>query len=134
MAKKKRKKPIRTNYVRGREVEYRCAAKLRQDGYRIIRASSSKGDFDIIAYNKNKIRFVQLKREKEQQGTYPSIRDAIREIDLPQHVIVTKELWIWTDHRGWFMQIIRQDGNDERTDLRRRKTVGRGNNKSSSKG
>jgi Holliday junction resolvase len=131
--KKKRKKPIRTNYVRGREVEYKCAAKLRQDGYRIIRASSSKGDFDIVAYNGKEIKFVQLKREKEQQGTYPSKRKEIREIDLPYHKIVSRELWIWTDFQGWLIQIIRQDGNDERTDLRRGKTVGRGNNKASTK-
>ena len=120
MAKKKRK---RTNYVRGREVEYKCRAQLRKDGYRIIRASSSKGDFDIVAYNKKEIKFVQLKREKDQQGSYPSVRNAIREIELPKHKIVSRELWVWTDNRGWLIQIISQDGNDERTDLRRRKAI-----------
>lgn len=133
MAKKKRKKSIRTNYVRGREVEYKCRAQLRKEGFRIIRASSSKGDFDIVAYNKKVVRFIQLKREKEQQGSYPSIRDAIRDIDLPVDVIITRELWIWTDHRGWLIQHIEQDGNDERIDLRRGKTVGRRNNKTSTK-
>ena len=53
MPPRKKKKRIRTNYVRGREVEYKAVAKLRKDGYRMIRASSSKGDFDVIAYNKH---------------------------------------------------------------------------------
>jgi hypothetical protein len=39
MAKKrKRKKRKRTNYVRGREVEYKCKAALVKEGYRIMRA------------------------------------------------------------------------------------------------
>ena len=116
--KKKRK---RTNYVRGRETEYKCRARLRDEGYGIIRASSSKGEFDIVAYNGTQIRFIQLKREMKPQGSYPSIRKAIREIDLPDHKIVSRELWVWTDFRGWLIQIIEQDGNDERIDLRRRK-------------
>lgn len=131
MAKKKKK---RTNYVRGREVEYKCKAALIEEGYRIIRASSSKGDFDIIAYNHERTRYVQLKREMKRQGSYPSVREEIRKINVPlfltgifneAEVTIplpnTKELWIWTDSLGWSQWIIKQDGNDEHTDLRRGK-------------
>ncbi len=132
MAKKKKK---RTNYVRGREVEYKCKATLIKEGYRIIRASSSKGDFDIIAYNHERTRYIQLKREMKRQGSYPSVREEIRKINVPlfltgifngAEVTIplpnTKELWIWTDKLGWSQWTIKQDGNDEHRDLRRQPT------------
>lgn len=130
MAKKKKK---RTNYVRGREVEYKCKAALIKEGYRIIRASSSKGDFDIIAYNHERTRYIQLKREMKRQGSYPSVREEIRKINIPLFLTGvfngvevtiplpnTKELWIWTDKLGWSQWTIKQDGDDEHRDFRRR--------------
>lgn len=130
MAKKKKKK--RTNYVRGREVEYKCKAALVKEGYEIMRASSSKGVFDIIAFNGECTRYIQLKREMKRQGSYPSVREEIRQVAVPEYVIGvfneaevaipipnTKELWIWTDKLGWSQWTIKQDGNDEHTDLRR---------------
>jgi hypothetical protein len=132
MAKKKRKKRKRTNYVRGREVEYKCVAQLRKEKYGYIRASSSKGAFDVIAFNGECTRFIQLKREMKKQGSYPSVREEIRGIEVPEYVIgefngadvaipvpSIKELWIWTDNLGWSIWIIKQDGNDEHRDLRR---------------
>ncbi len=128
MAKKKK----RTNYVRGREVEYKCKAALVKEGYEIMRASSSKGVFDIIAFNGECTRYIQLKREMKRQGSYPSVREEIRQVAVPEYVIGvfneaevvipipnTKELWIWTDKLGWSKWTIKQDGNDEHTDLRR---------------
>lgn len=130
--KKKKKKRKRTNYVRGREVEYKCKAALVKEGYRIMRASSSKGDFDVIGYNEEGTRYIQLKREMKRQGSYPSVREEIRKIKVPlfltgmfngAEVTIplpnTKELWIWSDKLGWSQWTIRQDGNDEHTDLRR---------------
>ncbi len=133
MPKKKRKKK-RTNYVRGREVEYKCKAALAKEGYEIMRASSSKGVFDIIAFDGECTRYIQLKREMKRQGSYPSVREEIRQVAVPEYVMGVfnevevaipipsyKELWIWTDKLGWSKWIIKQDGNDEHTDLRRRK-------------
>jgi Holliday junction resolvase len=130
--KKKKKKRKRTNYVRGREVEYKCKAALVKEGYRIMRASSSKGDFDVIGYNEEGTRYIQLKREMKRQGSYPSVREEIRKIKVPlfltgmfngAEVTIplpnTKELWIWTDKLGWSQWTIRQDGEDEHIDLRR---------------
>ncbi len=130
MAKKKKKK--RTNYVRGREVEYKCKAALIKEGYEIMRASSSKGVFDIIAFNGERTRYIQLKREMKRQGSYPSVREEIRQVAVPEYVMGvfnevdvlipipnTKELWIWTDKLGWSQWTIKQDGNDEHRDLRR---------------
>ncbi|MCK5292655.1 MAG: hypothetical protein KAR39_11655, partial [Thermoplasmata archaeon] len=125
-------KKKRTNYVRGREVEYKCKAALVKEGYEIMRASSSKGVFDIIAFNGECTRYIQLKREMKRQGSYPSVREEIRQVAVPEYVIGvfneaevaipipnTKELWIWTDKLGWSQWTIKQDGNDEHTDLRR---------------
>jgi hypothetical protein len=149
MAKRKKKKPRkRTNYVRGREVEYKCVAVLRKEGYGYIRASSSKGAFDVIGFNGECVRFIQLKREMKKQGSYPTVREEIREIEVPEFVVgefnaadviipmpATKELWIWTDNLGWSIWIIKQDGNDEHRDLRRRsgKTNKRRSNKASAR-
>lgn len=131
MAKKKKKRK-RTNYVRGREVEYKCVAVLRKAGFEIMRASSSKGVFDVIGFNGECTRYIQLKREKTRQGSYPTVREEIRQVEVPEYVLgqfnevevaipvpTTKELWIWTDNLGWSQWIIRQDGNDEHRDLRR---------------
>jgi len=130
--KKKRKKRKRTNYVRGREVEYKCRKVLRDEGYEIMRASSSKGIFDIIAFNGECTRYIQLKREMTRQGSYPAVREEIRQVEVPEYVLGVfndievaipipsyKELWIWTDNLGWSKWTIRQDENDEHTDLRR---------------
>lgn len=132
--KRKKKKCKRTNYVRGREVEYKCKAALVKEGYEIMRASSSKGVFDIIAFNGERTRYIQLKREMKRQGSYPSVREEIRQVairefvvgyvdqvEIPVPVPCSKELWIWTDKLGWSKWIIKQDGNDEHTDLRRGK-------------
>lgn len=144
VAKKKRK---RTNYVRGREVEYKAINALRKEGFEIMRASSSKGPFDVVGFNSDSTRWIQLKREQTKQGTYPSEREKLRKIEVPQYVVgdfngvevripipTTKELWIWTDNIGWSRWIIKQDGNDEHIDLRRgTKAVKRRSNRASPK-
>lgn len=145
MAKKrKRKKRKRTNYVRGREVEYKCVATLDKEGFGRIRASSSKGPFDVIGFNGQAARYIQLKREKKRQGSYPAEREKLRQIEVPEVIVgyfneveveipvpSSKELWIWTDKLGWSQWIIRQDGNDEHTDLRR--GAGKANKRRSNK-
>jgi Holliday junction resolvase-like predicted endonuclease len=146
MAKKKRN---RTRYVRGREAEYKCKAALEKEGYRVTRASSSKGDFDIIAYGPDDTRYIQLKREQKKAGTYPADRDKIRQVKIRQYVTgyvdgteiqvpipMTKELWIWSDNLGWAKWIVKDNANeDELIDLRRnRAPKRRGSNRTSSKG
>jgi hypothetical protein len=97
-------------------------------------SSRSKGVFDIIAFNGERTRYIQLKREMKRQGSYPSVREEIRQIPVPEYVIgvfnevevaipipSTKELWIWTDKLGWSQWTIKQDGNDEHRDFRRGK-------------
>ena len=111
----------RTNYERGREVEYKCRKELEKEGFRTVRTSGSKGDWDVIAYNNKVVRFIQLKREKERRGHYPAIRNEIREIGLPNTLKIVRELWIWTDYEGWKIFTIGQDGEDESIDLRRKR-------------
>ena len=41
-----------TNYKRGRRYEYEIKRLFEQDGYTIIRASSSKSPFDLVATKK----------------------------------------------------------------------------------
>jgi len=49
------------NYERGRAREYRSQLLLETAGYRTIRASGSHGDFDIVAYSRMGVLFIQCK-------------------------------------------------------------------------
>lgn len=50
------------NYTRGRAREYRVMTIYRDCGYRVIRASGSHGEFDLIAYLPSaKPAFIQCK-------------------------------------------------------------------------
>jgi Holliday junction resolvase len=93
----------RTNYQRGKETEDKAREALRQDGYRVLRAAASAGDFDLIAYNAQFGRYISVKRTKrERDARYTRGKEAERlaAIDVPP--FSTRELWIWLDHKGWF--------------------------------
>lgn len=51
-----------SGYEVGRRVEYAVTANLRENGYRIQRAASSKGLADVIAMKQGQILFVSVKR------------------------------------------------------------------------
>lgn len=73
-----------SNYRRGRSFEYTCAELWREKGYTVIRAAGSHGEFDLVAYKKDrKPELIQCKLLKEEapakllvkkfkESTYPS--------------------------------------------------------------
>jgi len=49
------------NYHAGRRREYRAQRILEAAGYQTIRAASSKGPVDVIAFKRGDVRFVSVK-------------------------------------------------------------------------
>lgn len=52
---------VNKNYNRGRAREYSTMRILENCGYECIRSAGSHGMFDVIAWNKSGVRFIQIK-------------------------------------------------------------------------
>ena len=50
-----------SEYIRGRRFEYRVKRLLEKHGYRVVRAASSKGPADLVAFRKVELLLVQCK-------------------------------------------------------------------------
>jgi DNA-binding PadR family transcriptional regulator len=95
-------------YRAGRAKEYQIMHKLQDEGYIVSRASGSHGVFDLIAWSKKELRFIQSKKEAEEasnpEGKYAADIKQMREIVVPtttEEVMVSRELWISVDRKGW---------------------------------
>jgi len=51
-----------SSYRRGRDLEYLCVRELRKAGWRGQRTAGSHSPFDVIAWNRQGIRLIQVKR------------------------------------------------------------------------
>jgi Holliday junction resolvase len=93
------------NYKRGYITERRCVLELKEAGYMAIRTAGSHSPWDVIAVRGDGVRLIQIKRSKVTGQSYSRIFREIKAIEVPESV--TKELWIWTDHRNWQKHVIR---------------------------
>lgn len=50
------------NYVAGRSFEYARKAAWESEGYEVVRTAGSHGAYDLIAYKKDEVNFIQCKR------------------------------------------------------------------------
>ena len=111
------------NYLRGVVVERKAKEELEQRGYTVFRCAGSHGIFDLIAFSTKDKRLVQCKRTKNKNTNYkkeieqirnfknyPSIPKAYKEgkttdqIAIPTILFIPKihkELWVWTDRKGF---------------------------------
>ncbi|MFI2426553.1 restriction endonuclease [Streptomyces sp. NPDC018955] len=55
-------RPRRSNYARGRDLEHRVRAHLREEGYEVLRTAGSKSKVDLVAIKPGQILLVQCKR------------------------------------------------------------------------
>jgi Holliday junction resolvase len=94
------------NYIRGYKAEILAMAMLEEQGYECCRAAGSHGRFDLIAWNTEHIRFIQIKSEKiPTNNTYSAERKRMAESKLPPHGRM--ELWVWGDRISWrFIAVI----------------------------
>lgn len=91
------------NYQRGVRYERKIQSDI---GMNSIRAAGSHGVFDVIAYNKDTVRFIQCKASKKKQVSFSDYSDEIENIleeCVPPNT--TKELWVYYGrgklHRIW---------------------------------
>lgn len=89
-----------TRYERGRDNEYRAQRDLTAEGYTTLRAAGSHGPADVIAWNADHIRFIQIKSYDQRQTDYGN--DIAKLADLITPPNASRELWIRKKGtRGW---------------------------------
>ena len=90
----------------GYRAELRAKKYLEDMGYNVIRSRGSHGLFDVVAFNKDVTRFIQIKKTKEK-----SIPAYIRErnvlADLAVSGSIRVEFWVWQERKGWQFFLIK---------------------------
>lgn len=66
-----------SGYSDGRRVEYAVTYYLRDNGYEVLRAASSKGVADVVGFKQGQVAFVSVKRTTPPS---PAERDALLRI------------------------------------------------------
>ncbi len=99
---------LNKNYNRGVEKERELMKTLEAAGYNVMRTAGSHGTFDIIALGPTGVRFIQVKRGKEESSVIRDCNGAVESIrQLPQLPGVSYETWGWLDNHGWVvMEVI----------------------------
>ena len=84
-----------TNYARGRAAEYRTIRLLEAGGYTCARTAGSHGCADVIAWNAQGFRLVQVKRGRD--GISPLERETFSQLPVPAGTL--KEVWRYREAR-----------------------------------
>ena len=93
------------NYNRGVEKERLAIEQLETVGYIAMRTAGSHGVFDVIGLSPTGIRFIQVKRGKEECDVIYDCNLAKEKMkDLPRLPNVSYEVWGWHDGKGWIVQ------------------------------
>jgi Holliday junction resolvase-like predicted endonuclease len=92
---------LATKYSKGRAIEQRVMTFLKMSGFSAMRSAGSKGVFDIIAYNKEMVRFIQIKSgASPRKSMYKADIESIMSTEVPP-VLSSRELWIHKDNVGF---------------------------------
>lgn len=98
-------KCARTINLKGKGARYERQAKkeLQEQGYTVTRSSASLGVFDLIAFNNEKLRLIQIKStmnlKSSIEGLYKKDLTQMQEVESPPNSV--KELWCWRNRKGW---------------------------------
>lgn len=84
-----------TNYARGRAAEYRTIRLLEAAGYTCARTAGSHGCADVIAWNAQGWRLIQVKRGRG--GISPLDRETFAQLPVPSGTL--KEVWCYCARR-----------------------------------
>jgi Holliday junction resolvase len=84
---------------KGRRVEHKVRAVLQDEGFAVVRAAASKGVVDLVAWNSERVRLIQVKSNARPS---PAERETLRAIARPANATV--ECWRWPDY--WRAPII----------------------------
>lgn len=102
----------RTNYSRGRDIEYRIVALLEESGhFWTMRSPASKGRFDVTGVGQQ-IRLIQAKltRRKPVPSLYKEEMESLLEWCKSNHIppYISIEWWCWSQDkgsRGWHVWV-----------------------------
>ena len=83
-----------TQYQRGQRIQYKARDELRRVGYHTMTAGRSLGPFDIIAWNSDSARFIQVKSCQREKFYFEKgeLEELVKE---PIPKFCRKEVWIW---------------------------------------
>jgi hypothetical protein len=91
---------MRTNYERGRALEYSVLTGLRSMGYIAVRNAGSHGAWDITAVNGKRVLLVQVKAHGKVDAEARRVVSAV-----PGPPCVIREIWERID-RGWKVETL----------------------------
>jgi len=86
-----------TNYQRGRAIEYQAIHMLKEQGYAAQRTAGSHGPFDIIAWNADSIRLIQIKGTRGPTAITTALtkaRNTWRDTPIPRAPAISLEVWV----------------------------------------
>lgn len=95
-----------TNYSRGREAEWRARDELIAEGFHVIRASSSKGLWDIVAVHDFTLLLISLKSTGKESYAKTYVRSETRRlacIATPENCY--QQVWVWLKGKGWYAKV-----------------------------
>lgn len=94
-----------TSYERGRAAEYKTQADLEKIGFVTLRTSGSHGAMDVLAWNADLLRFIQVKTYLNKRASYAKDVRELEDMIVPPNS--TKELWVRKiGQRGWETQLL----------------------------
>jgi Holliday junction resolvase len=70
------------NYVAGRSFEYARKAAWEADGYDVIRAAGSHGVYDLVAFKRDKIVFIQCKLVEKGSQVIPLANEFVEKTPI----------------------------------------------------
>jgi len=87
------------NYRRGYEIERKAVKELKELGYNAVRTAGSHSPFDVIAWNEDQVRFIQIKRSKKYKDPSKTTIKKLMQEKTPY--TASKEIWVWVDRKGF---------------------------------
>ena len=100
---------VNKQYQIGRLAEYRAKKELEKQDYYVERSAGSKGVADLICWDINQFRLIQVKSAKKFTGWIPFLsKREIKEFEgIPTPMNCRKELWVWvSESRKWKKKIL----------------------------
>lgn len=104
-----------SHYQRGREAEWRARDELAAGGNHVVRASSSKGTWDIVAVDPYGVLLISLKSTSKEEYARKTLRAELKRLAaIPVPDNCTQEVWVWLKGRGWIYKEVVQQCSDSR--------------------
>lgn len=96
---------------KGKEGEKRAAKALEDAGYHVTLVHLSRGPFDVVATNRQGVRFIQVKVDDSKQWlrSQPAEMQKVREeMEFPKPENATCELWVSRKVDGRYKWVLQE--------------------------